>query len=91
MDRIKYTPQGFSYVDITSEECIAWGGYCICNGCNNISNDLKLVYILNDTYCQGCFDEWLERAKKYSKDDIEYDLAIQKKNHIDWYSAHIKL
>lgn len=91
MSRIKYTEQGFSYVDVTVEECLGWGGYCICNGCNNISSELKLVYVLTDTYCPTCFNEWVERSKKYSKEDIEYDLALQKERDKEWYGYHIKL
>ena len=91
MDRIKYTPQGFSYVDVTMEECLAWGGLCICNECNEICNDLKLVYILGDTYCTKCFNDWLERSKNYSKEDIAYDLALQNGRDKEWYSYHIKL
>ena len=88
MKKIKYTPQGFSYVDVSLKECIKWGGLGICNGCYEIHKDLKLIYVLHDTYCQKCFDEWLERCKTYSKDDIEYDLNIQKDNDIKWYKAH---
>lgn len=91
MNRIKYTPQGFSYVDVTVGECIAWGGYCICNGCNEICGDLKLIYVLSDTYCTKCFREWLERAKNYNKEDIEYDLALQKQWDKEWYSMHVDL
>ena len=91
MDRIKYTPEGFSYVDVTVEECIGWGGFCICNGCNRISSDLKLVYVLADTYCKECFEDWLRRCKSYKEDDIKYDLAHQKQHHIEWYKCHIKL
>lgn len=91
MDRIQYTEEGFSYVEVTMKECINWGGWCICNGCNNLSDDLKLVYILNDTYCPKCFEEWVERSKKYSKEDRDMDLALQNKHHKDWYSMHINI
>ena len=89
--KIKYTPQGFSYVDVTVEECIAWGGFCVCNGCNEICGDLKLIYVLNDTYCTRCFKEWVERSKNMDENDRKYDLALQNKNDKNWYSYHIKL
>ena len=89
-DRIKYTPQGFSYVDVTLQECINWGGYGICNSCGKISNDLKLVYVLTDTYCENCFNDFLERAKFFTKEDIEYELNVQKNNDIKWYEYHLK-
>ena len=82
---IKYTPQGFSYVDITIQQCFDWGGMGICNGCGEVHKNLKLVYVLADTYCEDCFNNFLERSKTMSKEDIEYDLDIQKDNDIKWY------
>lgn len=90
MKEIKYTPQGFSYVDITIDDCLKWGGLGICNGCNKGPfSEMKLVWALNDTYCEKCFNEWLERAKKYTKEDIEEDLYLQKDNHLKWYQWHL--
>lgn len=86
---IKYTPQGFSYVDVNLFEVINWGGFGICNGCGKGPfRKMKLIYLLNDTYCEKCFDDWLQRCKKYSKEDIEYDLKIQKENDVKWYKIH---
>lgn len=88
---IKYTPQGFSYVDITLEDCLNWGGLGICNGCGKGPFEkLKLIYVLGDTYCEKCFNNWLERAKTYSKQDIEYDLNVQQGRDIKWYEYHLK-
>lgn len=71
MKEIKYTPQGFSYVDVGIFEVINWGGIGICNSCGEGPfRNLKLVWVLGDTYCEKCFNEWLERAKRYSKNDI---------------------
>lgn len=87
-NKIKYTPQGFSYIDVTLDECLNWGGFGICNGCNKIYENLKLIYVLQDTYCKNCFNNWLERTKKYPKEDIEEDLIIQNQFHLTWYKAH---
>ena len=90
MKEVKYTPQGFSYVDVGIFEVINWGGAGICNYCGiGPFSDLKLVWVLGDTYCTQCFNEWLERAKNYSKKDIEEDLELQKDNDIRWYKAHL--
>ena len=90
MSKLKYTPQGFSYVDVSLEQCLKWGGYGICDGCNKGPfKKLKLIYVLNDTYCEDCFNKWQERAKTYSKEDVEYDLKVQNDNHIRWYSYHL--
>lgn len=87
-ERIKYTPQGFSYIDVTLEECINWGGYGVCNGCGQIHDRLKLIWVLTDTYCEKCFNEWLKRSENMDKEDIDHDLALQKDNDIKWYEYH---
>ena len=86
---IKYTRQGFSYVDVSLEEILNWGGYGVCTSCDKVlCSKMKLIYVLHDTLCLRCFNEWLERCKTYTKEDIKYDLKIQKYYHIDWYKAH---
>lgn len=87
--KIKYTSQGFSYVDVYLEEILNWGGYGVCTSCNKVlCHEMKLIYVLHDTMCLRCFNEWRERIKKMRKEDIEYDLNIQKQYHIDWYKEH---
>lgn len=91
MKEIKYTPQGFSYVDVGIFEIINWGGLGICAGCGKGPfRKMKLIWVLHDTYCENCFNEWLERAKYYSKQDIEYDLKLQKGKDVQWYKAYLK-
>ena len=87
---IKYTPQGFSYVEVTLEEVQKWGGFGICNGCGEFHDKMNLCFVLNDTYCDECFNDLQERMKTYSKEDIEYDLEYQKDRDIKWYEYHLK-
>lgn len=88
-NKIKYTPQGFSYVDVNLLEVIAWGGIGICNSCGHGPfEQMKLIWVLGDTYCDKCFKQFLERSKNMSKPDIEYDLNLQKGNDIKWYKRH---
>lgn len=86
-DRIKYTRQGYNYIKVTPLENIQWGGMCICNTCGKqfIHEDLNLVFVLGDTYCDKCFNEWEQRANTY-----EEDLAIQNERSLDWYRYHIE-
>lgn len=87
---IKYTPQGFSYVDVNLFEIAKWGGIGICNSCGKGPfMEMKLVYVLTDTYCEDCFNAWLKRSAKMSKEDIDYDLKVQKDNDIRWYKYHL--
>lgn len=88
-NKIKYTPEGFSYVDVSLEDCLKWGGLGICDGCGKGPHlKLKLIWVLHDTYCEKCFNKFLERSKHISKEDIEYDLNVQKDNDIKWYKFH---
>ena len=88
MKEVKYTPQGFSYIDVGIFEVINWGGMGICNSCGKGPfRNLKLVWVLTDTYCEQCFNEWLERTKNFPKHEIEEDLALQKDRDIKWYKA----
>lgn len=88
-EKIKYTPQGFSYVDVCLGEILNWGGYGVCASCNKaLCLEMKLIYVLGETLCNDCFYDWLERCKEMSKEDIEDDLNIQKQYDIGWYKVH---
>ena len=89
--RIITDETGYNYVKVKPEEVFKWGGYCICNSCNNqiLDEDLNLVWACSDTYCNECFEDMRKRWKTYSKEDIEYDLALQKENALDWYRYHL--
>ena len=85
MHQIKYTEQGYSYVPVTIQDCISWGGLGVCNSCGQVSLRGNLVFVLGDYYCPECFNEWQGRAHKYPE-----DLAYQKQHHLDWYKYHVK-
>ena len=91
LNRIKTTERGFNYVDVTPYENIKWGGMCICNGCGNTVEDkpMKLVFVLTDTYCDDCFNEWTKRAKNYPQEDVDYDLKKQNEMSEVWYKYHL--
>ncbi len=88
--KIQYTPKGYSYVDVTLEECLNWGGLGICSMCDEVHEELKLIWAIGDTYCNKCFNEWLKRQKMYSQNDIEYDLRLQKQNDKRYYECYSK-
>lgn len=88
---IKYTPRGFSYVDVSLKECLNWGGLGICDGCGTGPHkELKLIWVLHDTYCPKCFKEWVERQKEYSDEDVLHDLILQKEHDKQYYEAYSK-
>lgn len=81
---IKYTDKGYSYIICERKDCFAWGGLGICDSCGkSMEEPIYLIFILGQAFCKKCFDEWVERAKRY-----EEDIFLQKQNHIRWYEAH---
>ncbi len=82
--QLEYTDKGYSYIKCTRKECLNWGGLAICDSCGcDMLEEVYLIYILGQAFCQKCFKEWVERSKKY-----EDDLTLQKQNHKRWYAAH---
>ena len=90
-DRIKYTPQGFSYVEVSPIEVVSWGGECICNGCDRaiLDDNMYLSFILTDTYCKDCWEDILKRQRRMPKEDRAHDLKIQIDQHLNWYRYHL--
>ena len=88
--KIKYTPKGYSYVDVNLEECLNWGGLGICAMCDEIKEDLKLIWAIGDVYCDECFVRWLERQQKYLKSNIEHDIKLQEENDKNFYECYSK-
>lgn len=86
-ERILYTPRGFSYIPVTPQENISWGGACICNSCGKqiVKENLNLCFVLSDTYCNACFDDFIKRQKEYTQEDVDHDLNFQKDKDVFWY------
>ena len=89
--RIKTTNRGFNYVEVTPREVFAWGGMCICNGCNNqfLEDNMYLSFVLADTYCKDCWEDILKRQEKYSDEDVQYDLKLQNESSENCYRYHL--
>lgn len=69
--------KGFLVIEVSASECAeVFGGMGICDSCNSF--DLKGYYIavLNCWYCQKCYKEWIERAKRYNE-----DIEIEERNY----------
>ena len=82
--KLDYTPQGYSYIKCTAEECYDWGGKCICDNCNEkMTEEIYLIFILGRAICKKCFNEWISHSTRY----IE-DLKLQKDRHIQFYNAY---
>lgn len=83
--RIKTTPQGYMYVEVTKEDCLNWGGFAMCDLCGEMFEKSYLVFVLNGAICEKCFNEWVQRAKRY-----EDDLRLQEECYEDWFKFYLE-
>ena len=67
----------FLILKISSIEIVMYGGYGICDSCNDVPKEGYYVAALNYWMCPTCFEEWIKAAKRYSE-DIPYE-----KRHFD--------
>ncbi len=82
--KLNYTKQGYSYVKCKREDCLEWGGFAICDDCNeDMTDDVYLIFILNRAFCTKCFAEWQNRSTRYSE-----DLQLQKESQKRWYKNY---
>lgn len=69
---IKYqNNKNFSIIKMTWKECVAiTDSWALCDLCGQNSCEEPLYYIalINQFYCQTCFDAWISGAKRYSSD-----------------------
>ena len=65
--------KGFKVLFTYDVECLSWGGYAICDMCNNKSFIGYFVSVLNFWVCPECFKEWYKTAKHYEV-DIPYEI-----------------
>lgn len=82
------TNRGFTYLPISSHQCISWGGFAVCDFCNTPFQQGYLVFILNSCLCPECMADWLKRQQSYSNEDVSEDLAFQEANQDEWYNWH---
>lgn len=89
--RIQFDETGYNFVSVTPQEVIKWGGYCVCNGCNNqfLEENMNLCFAAGDVYCNECFNDMRKGWKRFSKEDIKYDLRLQDSQALDWYKYHL--
>lgn len=57
-------------IRVTTEECFSWGGYAICDLCNEIGDPFMYLCpeLGSKALCQSCFDEHKEHVRFYEED-----------------------
>lgn len=79
--KLSYTKTGYSYIKVSKQDCLEWGGAAICDNCNeNMEEEVYLIFILARALCKDCFTEWENRSVKYPE-----DIELQNQNQERWY------
>ena len=60
--------KGFTVYEMTGAETMEFGGYGICDYCNEGAAKGYLIPVLNHYYCEECYNEWVESAEYYEED-----------------------
>lgn len=68
MAKIIENPKGFKVIEVSFKECTSWGGFGICDNCNNAFNKAYYVAVLNRVFCEDCYLEWYLKATYYEED-----------------------
>ena len=68
MKKLK-TKNGLTAYKVTLEENQTIGGFGICDECGKETEEGYLVPVLNHYQCEGCFENFSKRAKRYPEDD----------------------
>lgn len=68
--------KGFLVMEITREEMVSklaqYGCIGVCDSCMSSPEVGYYIAVLNQWFCKECYEEWLQRAKRYSE-DIRYE------------------
>lgn len=88
MHTLETTPRGFTYMPVTYQDCLSWGGFGVCDSCNQNMQYGYLVFVLNSCICSRCLNEWIERSSHYPQEDVDYDLNYQQQHQTEWYKWH---
>lgn len=66
--------KGFKIFKVNVSEIVeAFGGYGICDWCNEDSSiENYYIPVLNHCYCPKCYENWNNKAKRY-KEDIPFE------------------
>ncbi|WP_172918570.1 demethylase [Capnocytophaga canis] len=87
MAEIVKNNKGFKIIKLSLEEIEEiFKGFGICDCCSDfdkVNEELFLIPVLNNrSYCQKCYNEWIEKAENYEEDRgfeqklFEYDLGL---------------
>lgn len=88
MPKIIANDKGFKVLELNSREFLATGGFSICDGCCKVMFKGYFIAVLNRSYCEDDFKDWLANAIRYNE-DIPYE--NQKFNQMKTFLEKIEL
>ncbi len=68
MAKIIENEKGFKVIEVSNLECICWGGYAICDNCNDAFYKGFYVAVLNRVFCPKCYEDFMQYATYYPED-----------------------
>lgn len=69
--------KGFLVMEVSAIECVEkLSGAAICDSCNGSAMSGYYIAALNHWVCPKCYEEWMERAKRYPE-----DIPIEERNY----------
>lgn len=72
MAKIVTNAKGFKVIKLDYNEFLSTGGLSICDGCSRLMSEGYYIPVLNSSYCEKDYKEWLERAIRYDE-DLSYE------------------
>ena len=89
MKKVLKTKAGYKYVEVDLLDCLSWGGFGVCDYCNQpikaVGNGKGyLVWVLNSCICENCFNGFLRREVGY-----EEDLQKQEVEAMPYFRYHL--
>jgi hypothetical protein len=69
MAKIIENSKNFKVIEVSADEVIEkFGGLGICDWCNKNFSNFFYIPVLNQCYCQECYDNWMKRAINHKED-----------------------
>lgn len=73
MAKIVENEKGFKVIEVSFKDCVGWGGFGICDNCNEQFSKAYYVAVLNRVLCPKCYEEWIASATYYPEDSYFED------------------
>ncbi len=77
MAQIVENSKGFKIIKTSMSETLDFGGFGICDTCNQAAFKGYIVCVLNRWCCEKCYSEWNDRAEYYTEDSAYESMKFE--------------